>query len=207
MDHRALQAAQALLQGQRADNTRPEQPFRTRASHIQRVCMWAERLLVQGTVAEPAALRLAAAFHDVGYLDGKEQHGASSVKWLMAYARDAGVPVQTAERAAFLVREHSNKDHWLARPDAQADLVLLMEADLLDEEGAMGLALDCMSAGALGLDYAQTYARMQRFEPMRLARNPMVTPLARQFWERKQQVIRMFIEEFAFDLGIDDETT
>lgn len=190
-----------------ADRNTPGQRFRSRAEHIARVAMWLERLMVQGDVETPEALRLAVAFHDVGYARGVEDHAAHSADILREYAACQGLDAALVEQAAFLVAEHSNKARWLGAPDAPRDLVLLMEADLLDEEGAMGLARDCLMAGENGAGgYEDAYDRMRRYEPPRLARYPMVTPLARQFWAEKQQIIRTFLQAFAFDLGVTPAT-
>ncbi len=190
--------------GDRA-HRRPGQMFRTRSSHIARVAMWLERLLAQGLVDDPEPLRLAVTFHDVGYAHSKEEHARYSADILRAYGDANGLPKELLDRAVFLVAEHSNKDDWLPRKDAPRDLILLMEADLLDEEGAMGLVVDCMTAGALGAGYEDALAQMRRYEPKRLAHNPMVTPLARQFWAEKQALLRLFLHAFAFDLGEPDE--
>lgn len=202
MRNEALAYVGQLLRGQREEDKRPGQQFRTRFSHIKRVCMWLDRLLEAETVDNVEALRLAAAFHDVGYLRSEESHGAHSAGYLRAYAWEYGVADAVAERAAFLVTEHSSKQQWMTDPRAPRDLILLMEADLLDEEGAMGIALDCMTAGALGMDYHGAYARMRRFEPSRLQKNPMVTPGARALWAQKQQMIQTFMQAFAYDLGL-----
>ena len=203
MENAHFAYVKAYLEEHGAD--RDESPglrFRSRAGHIRRVAMWAERLMAQRGDADAEALRLAAAFHDVGYARGAENHGLHGAAILLEYARRVGLGAGLAERAAFLVAEHSNKEEWLARADAPYSLVLLMEADLLDEEGAMGLVRDCMSAGEMGAaGYEDAYARMLRFEPARLAANPMRTPLARRLWAEKQHVIAEFMAAFAHDLG------
>lgn len=203
MQKKALQYVRRMLLAHDTDSIRREQPFRSRFDHIQRVCVWAERLLAQGLVAQPDALRLAAAFHDIGYIQGREGHGGHSAQWLMDYAGLEGIDKAVAGHAAFLAAEHSDKQKWLSDTEAPADLILLMEADLLDEEGAMGIALDCMTGGAIGLNYEGVWRRMQTYEPPRLLRNPMVTPLARRFWEEKQALIEAFMRAFAFDLGME----
>lgn len=180
---------------------KPGQLFRSRSSHIARVMMWLERLLVQGGAEHIEALRLAAAFHDVGYAVDPEHHAKESAAILSAYGAERGLASAMLERAVFYVSEHSNKGRWLPDPAAPPDLVFLMEADLLDEEGAMGLAVDLLTAGALGGGYAEAYERMCRYEPRRLAENPMATPLARRFWTDKQALIDSFLQAFAFDLG------
>lgn len=209
MQEEALRYAEAFLVAHGKDRSaNPGMPFRTRSSHIRRVCLWLERLLAQEgeAIENKEALRLAAALHDVGYGEGAENHAAHGAEILLRYAAERGIDAGIASRAAFLVREHSAKEKWLHAADAPLDLILLMEADLLDEEGAMGLALDCMSAGALGLDFEGAFARMEKFEPPRLAKNPMVTQTAKRYWREKQRLIRAFLRAFAFDLGKDGRT-
>lgn len=180
---------------------------RVRSLHIRRVCMWAERLLAQGLVDDPAPLRLAAVFHDVGYAQGRENHGAHSAEILREYAKTHPVEPAVLERAMFLILEHSNKRKWMTNPQAPPDLITLMEADLLDGEGAMGIVIDCMSAAMQGGDTLRdAYDRMLEFEPPRLAENRMVTPLARALWAEKQRIIREFMAAYAYDLGIENET-
>lgn len=181
------------------------QPFRDRASHVERVCRWLERLIVPLGVEDTRAMRLAAALHDIGYIVSRENHGANGAPLVLAYARENGIDDAVAERAAWLVAEHSNKEEWMQNPDIPQDLLLLMEADLLDEEGAMGLVLDCLTTGATGGGYPQAYEQMCLFEPKRLDRNPMITPLARQYWDWKQRIIRDFMAAYAFDIGVADE--
>lgn len=186
-----------------ADRSIPGQRFRSRAAHIARVAMWLERLMVHDGAMDPAVLRLAVAFHDVGYARGSVDHAVHSADILREYGVAEGLDAALVARAAFLVAEHSNKARWLGAPDAPRDLVLLMEADLLDEEGAMGLARDCLMAGENGASgYEDALDRMRRYELIRLAQNPMTTPLARQFWAEKQRIIWEFLTAFAFDLGV-----
>ncbi|MDR0896831.1 MAG: HD domain-containing protein [Oscillospiraceae bacterium] len=202
MEEQALAYVQAYLEKYGRDTNVQEAPYRTRSAHCARVLMWVNRLLQQGGVDDPAALRLAAAFHDVGYAHADEGHAAHSERILRDYAAEQGFAPALAERAAFLVAEHSRKSEWLPNPAAPRDLILLMEADLLDEEGALGLVRDCMNATAFGAtSYLDAYRRMLRFEPRRLERHPMVTPLAQQFWAEKQRLIRAMLEALAFDLG------
>ncbi len=184
---------------------RPGQKFRTRSSHCARVSMWVERLMKGAEVISPEALRMAAAFHDVGYVGGEDDHGKNSAEILLAYGMAHGLNETMIQRAAFLAAEHSNKDRWLKDAAAPLDLILLMEADLLDEEGALGLVLDCLTAGAMGGGYEEALLQMQRYEPKRLSNNPMVTILAHRYWEEKQAILRSFMQAFGFDLGIEKE--
>lgn len=194
-----------LIRAGRDHSYQAGQGHRSRSGHIARVCVWLRRLMAQGGVENEEALRLAAVFHDVGYAHAAEGHAAHGAEVLLRYGREQSLPEDTLSRAVFLVRAHSNKNVWLPDPAAPRDLVLLMEADLLDEEGAMGLVLDCLTAGSQGAEtYEDVYAHMLRYEPARLRSNPMVTPLARRFWADKQRMIRDFMRAYAFDLEMAD---
>lgn len=177
------------------------QQFRTRSGHIKRVVLWTERLLSPSDPTEKEALLLAATFHDVGYVRNPVHHAKHSVDILREYAAQTQLDAAVVERATFLVAEHSNKAHWMGRKSAPRDLIALMEADLLDEEGAMGLVRDILTVGANGGGYEEAHARMMMFEPSRIARNPMVTPLAQKYWEGKQALLRQFIRLYTYDMG------
>ncbi len=181
----------------------PRLSFFLRSGHCERVLMWAERLMTHCPVDDPEAVRLAAAFHDIGYVGGGEGHAGRSAQMLREYGEVRGIDAALLGRAVFLVEHHSDKEEWLGKPGTPADLMLLMEADLLDGEGAMGLVMDAMSAALDGADsFAAAYAHMRRFEERRLTRNPMITPPARLMWAEKQALIRTFLHQLEGDLGV-----
>ena len=93
----------------------------------------------------------------------------------------------------------------MREPDASLEMVLLMEADLLDEEGAMGIVWDCMTMGnAHASSYAKAYYHIlessNKEEP-----NPMVTERAREFWEEKKGIVARFTRLLEDDLMIGSE--
>lgn len=89
--------------------------------------------------------------------------------------------------------------------DIPLELLLLMEADLLDETGALSIVWDCMSEGAQEIQsFEKTYDHIMKFSYKILKSNPMVTELGKKFWKDKQNLIELFSEQLSFDLGIDD---
>ena len=78
-----------------------------------------------------------------------------------------------------------------------------MEADMLDEEGAMALAWDCLTLGATYPDnYEAAYYKIEKFASHILNTNVMRTSNAIKFWERKQKLVVEFMKQLKFDLGI-----
>ena len=99
---------------------------------------------------------------------------------------------------------HSDKS-LIRKPGTELETILLMEADLLDEEGAMGIVWDCMSMGNLhASSYARAYYHIMessnKEEP-----NPMVTERARNIWEEKKGIVSKFAHLLEQDLMIGSE--
>lgn len=184
-------------------------PFRKRSEHTWRVFCWAKRLLAanEGRAAIDAeALLVAALFHDAGYalsLDGK-QHASNSAALFEDYAQQKGLFEGKRERIAHLIRNHSSK-RLLNQPDTPLELVILMEADLLDETGALAILWDCMDEGAkAGQSFEKTYGRIAEFSGKFLHENPMQTAPGKAFWAEKQRLMREFLHQLAVDLALDE---
>jgi uncharacterized protein len=76
-----------------------------------------------------------------------------------------------------------------------------MEADLLDETGALSIVWDCMMEGEAQIQtFEKTYNHIMNYSYKSLKENPMVTDKAKQYWESKQNLVKEFIEQLAFDL-------
>ena len=92
------------------------------------------------------------------------------------------------------------------REKPKAD-VLLLEADMLDERGALGILWDAMAEGAKPL---QTYeGTLERLKMRKLyrrpERNPLVTERGRAFWAEKQRLHMDFVLALERDLGLTDD--
>ena len=103
-----------------------------------------------------------------------------------------------------LIARHSDKS-LLKEPDTELEMILLLEADLLDEEGAMGIVWDCMTMGNLhASSYARAYYHIMessnKEEP-----SPMVTERAKAIWEEKKEIVAKFVKLLEDDLMIGSE--
>ncbi len=180
----------------------PLHPFRSRFQHTIRVLHWCFRLTEGMEKVNKELLYTAAIFHDIGYTDkDNEQHAIRSGKAFHNYAVEHYIEENFRKNVENMIYVHSNKE-LLKNKDTNLELILLLEADLLDEEGAMGIVWDCMTMGnAHASSYAKAYYHIMESSNKKEP-NPMVTARAREFWEKKKQVVSEFTDILEKDLMI-----
>lgn len=181
--------------------------FRKRSEHIWRVFIWAKRLLQEGTYdvkVNSEAVLTAALFHDVGYslsLDGSK-HAENSAALFSKYAVAKGYDAEIKDFTEYLIRNHSNKI-LMNDNSVPLELIILMEADLLDETGALSIVWDCMMEGGQKIQsFEKTYKHIQSYSAKLLDENPMKTALAKAIWSNKQNLIKEFLRQLSYDLAI-----
>lgn len=194
-----------LIQHQGIESPNPLHPFRSRFQHTIRVLHWCIRLSEGMEGIDHEILNTAAIFHDIGYSSRDNEHHASrSVQAFHEYAKAQGMEEGFSRRVERLIACHSDKG-LMKEPGTEMEMILLMEADLLDEEGAMGIVWDCMTMGNLHApSYARAYYHIMessnKEEP-----NPMVTHRAKEIWEEKKGIVAKFVELLEDDLMIGSE--
>ena len=181
----------------------PEQTFRDRFEHTRRVLKWLD-IISEGMDIDRQVLYLAAVFHDIGYEDkDRKQHGIRGASAFRDFAVKEGINSDVIEKVAYMIENHSNK-HLLGT-DIPLELTLLMEADQMDEEGTMRVLWDCLVAGKCGADsYKTAYDRIMKFKNG--MPKSMVTPRAKEIWDRKSRLYNEFLQQLESDLFINDET-
>lgn len=185
-------------------------PFRDRPAHMYRCYRWAERILPCRPDADAEVTLVATLFHDIGVIRStperpKVAHDVLGGEIVLDYLRTHGHPEAFARRVADLVAHHQER-HRIQAEGTPIEHVILMEADMLDERGALGIVWDAMAEGA---QQAQSYeATLERFKQRKLYRcpdrNPMFTQNARAFWAEKQRLHVAFIHALERDLGLSD---
>jgi len=177
-------------------------PFRSRANHTERVLMWVDRLLEGDDRVDKEATRIAAIFHDSGYalFDRKERsHARASAKICARYLRKHGFDADRIRQITYLVAKHSNKK-LLSKPGIPRELVALIEADLLDETGSLGVLRDCLHEGRLECrSYTAAGDYVRRHAGRILDANPLRSRKGRKYWTEKQRVLRAFLEDMRSD--------
>ena len=179
--------------------------FRKRSGHIWRVFKWAQRLIEDCTESiNRDALLLAALFHDIGYSQSLSDHANQSALLFHEYAKDRKIEYSLAEFVEYLIRNHSNKE-ILFSTEIPLELVYLLEADMLDETGALGIIWDAMMIGGrFAKNYVETYDLLSSHSCAKnlLDVNPMRTAKAREIWANKQNLIKEFFIQLEYDLAI-----
>lgn len=117
--------------------------FRNRYEHIKRVFNWCSKLLEDKPNCNKEMVLTAAIFHDIGYCKGKDNHAHFSAMLFIEYAKKHNMDYEFMMHTADIISLHSDKS-LLKEDNIPDELVLLLEADLLDEEGALGIVWDLM---------------------------------------------------------------
>ena len=206
-------------------NAFSQYPFRSRFLHVRRVMKWAKRILSDFPKIDLDALELAIIFHDVGYSlgDNKKhqensrmlfheyrqekcrtcEHNEAENASMQGFAAKIWKDPKRLDLVEYLIENHSRKE-LLGEPDQVPELVLLMEADVLDEEGAMRIAWDCMAEGmGGGSSFQDALFHTRKF--WNPGYDPMVTPKAKQLWAEKQKLVRAYIAQMELDLEMADD--
>ena len=203
---------EAQTEGENGIGTHKMEFGYTRYEHTKRVLGWARRLYdatPDKTGLRYEDLMIATIFHDVGRavsLRNGEDHAKAGAPitrdWLLANGYEA----ERVEYIAGLVSAHSDK--WrMTDPGTDRNLLMLMEADLLDDMGALGIVMDAMIVRARkeDADFYDCYNHFERYTHPMQHDCPVVTPEARRFWDEKTELTDRFVEQFRRDILIGGE--
>lgn len=180
---------------------KPQLYFRNRFEHIKRVYGWAKRILEGVKDCKEEIVLTAAIFHDCGYTNGsKESHSKLGANLFLDYATAHHFETDFTNTIYSMILHHSNKN-LLKEKDTSIEMIVLLEADLLDEEGALGVVFDLLAEGFKCPDsYHSVFNEIMIHSAHILDQNYMVTPVAKEIWESKKKLIQDFIDNLKYDL-------
>lgn len=82
------------------------------------------------------------------------------------------------------------------------ELILLIESDLLDEEGALRMVWYTLDKGIGGTkSYEDVYNHIVMGNNKRLV-NPLVTEKAKYYWDEKQKIVGAFTKQLEDDIKV-----
>ena len=184
----------------------------TRYEHTKRVLGWAKRLYdatPDKTGLRYEDLMIATIFHDVGRAESVRSggdHARAGVPITRNWLLSNGYDPERAEYIAGLVGAHSEK--WRMRdPSVDRNLLMLMEADLLDDMGLLGIVMDTLIVRARKPEatFYDCYNHFERYTHPMQHDCPVVTPEARAFWDEKTELTDRFMEQYRRDILIGGE--
>ena len=176
----------------------------SRYDHTERVYNWAMILAedYKDTI-DMEALQIAVIFHDIGYGLNKEDmdhHAADGAVLCGEYLERIGYPQDKTDFICNLITRHSDKE-CMHSEDTPLELVLLMEADLLDDTGAHGIIMDAwIRATREDVSFEAILEHINKFTRKQMQENPMRTRKAYEIWEDKKELTNRFVESLTVDL-------
>ncbi len=177
--------------------------FRNRFEHTMRVYRWSIRIckLERGRTDIVAA---AALFHDTGkiYGDREKPHAAASAEICASYLEQNGYDSDFTESVISAVANHSSKQK--AAREMPLEDSILIDADLMDEAGALAVLWDSM---ATALEENPTYYRAlerhrQYYEVLREQRAYLKTQSGKKLFEERLSFLLQFIVNLEYELGL-----
>ena len=189
----------ALFENDEERRQKSRHSFRSRFQHTKRVLGWCKRIECD-LDCDKDVLYTSAIFHDIGYCKGQEGHAYQSNLMFREYAKEHSFSETFTETVANIIVRHSDK-RLLNDKNSPNELIILLEADLLDEEGALGLTWDLMARGAKhSISYNEALDEIMNHSGHIIDQDYMVTPTAIKIWNEKKEFVRVFINNLKYDL-------
>ncbi len=194
-----------LIKNKGIRSQKPQLYFRNRFEHIQRVLGWTKRIIQGVEHCDEQIVYTAAIFHDCGYaLNAIEPHAKLGADIFLAYAERMNFPRCFTDTVYEMIASHSDKG-LIKKEGTPIEMVILLEADLIDEEGALGVVFDLLAEGYKGPDsYHAVFNEIMMHSAHILNQNYMVTPIAKQIWDEKKKFIQSFLHDLKFDLFLEE---
>lgn len=175
----------------------PMYPFRSRYEHTLRVYRWAIKLQSK-LGGDLDIIALAALLHDIGW-DDERPHGEVGAELAVEYLDSIGVDPDIIKRVGEIIMLHTDKD---TDRELSLECKIVMDADLLDEVGAIGILWDAMAtAGEDEASYKKAYYRIKNY--LRINK-PKIrrckTDAARAEYAKRMQLIENYIYQLEREL-------
>ena len=183
-----------FVRKQTAENGRPPNyPFRSRFEHTMRVYRWAIKLQSK-LGGDLDIIVLAALLHDIGW-DEVRPHGEVGAEIAVDYLDSLGVDPEKIAKIGEIIMMHSDKD---TEAELSLECRIVLDADLLDEVGAVGILWDAMATAQEDeASYKRAYYRIKNFYRINKPKiKRCKTDAGRVEYNKRMQLI----EEFIFQL-------
>ncbi len=172
-------------------------PFRNSYDHTMRVYRWAIRLQAK-LGGDLDVIVLAALLHDIGRSDDVPASEASA-EVAVEYLDSIGVSPELIVKVGEIIMMNADKD---TEKDLSLECRIVMDADLLDEVGAIEIMRDAMVAATESeASYKRAYYRIKEYYR---TNKPLVrcckTETARTEYMKRMQLIDSFLYQLEKEL-------
>lgn len=176
-----------------------------RFEHTMRVYKWMLVLyeaFPDKKLVDFSSLAISVLFHDIGYCDEihQREHANISAQYCREYLEKISYPEEKIQFICDLISKHSDKK--LLYEEIPKELILLMEADLLDDTGAQSLVMDVWidAVGEQISTFQSILKQMRYITQKKMKNNPMRTEKGKEIWEEKRKLTDIFIESYQNDI-------
>jgi uncharacterized protein len=179
-------------------NGRPDNyPFRSRYDHIMRVYRWAIKLQAREG-GDLEIISLAALFHDIGW-DPERPHWEVSAEMAVEYLAEQDLEEAKIGRIGDIILRHNDKD---TTEDLSLECRIVMDADLLDEVGAMSVLWDSMATACEEeASYKKAYTRIKNYYRINQPKiSRCKTATGRLEYTKRMKCIEDFLNELEREL-------
>ncbi len=175
----------------------PNYTFRSRFEHTMRVYRWAIKLQAK-LGGDLEIIALAALLHDIGW-DGDRPHGEVGAEMAVEYLDSIGFDPEKIGRIGEIIRIHSDKD---TEDELSLECKIVMDADLLDEVGAVSVLWDSMATACEDdASYKKSYYRIKNYyRTNRPKIRRCKTDAARVEYDKRMKLIEEFMYELEREL-------
>lgn len=175
----------------------PKYPFRSRFEHTMRVYRWAIKLQSK-LGGDLDVIALAALLHDIGW-DEDRPHSEVGAELAVEYLDSIGVDPGIIKRVGEIIMIHEDKD---TEAELSLECKIVMDADLLDEVGAVSVLWDAMATcGEDDPTYKKAYYRIKNYYRINKPKiRRCKTDTARTEYTKRMQMLEGYIYQLEKEL-------
>ncbi|MBQ7706329.1 MAG: HD domain-containing protein [Lachnospiraceae bacterium] len=180
------------------ENGRPSNyPFRSRYEHTMRVYRWAIKLQAK-LGGDIDIIALAALLHDVGW-DNERPHEEVGAELAVEFLDSIGVEPDIIKRVGEIIMIHEDKD---TEAELSLECKIVMDADLLDEVGAVSVIWDAMATACKDeASYKKAYYRIKNYYRINKPKiRRCKTDAARAEYTKRMQLLDSYINQLEKEL-------
>ncbi len=180
------------------ENGRPSNyPFRSRYEHTMRVYRWAIKLQAK-LGGDMDIIALAALLHDIGW-DSERPHEEVGAELAVDFLDELGVEPEIIKRVGEIIMIHEDKD---TEAELSLECKIVMDADLLDEVGAVSVIWDSMATACEDEpSYKKAYYRIKNYYRINKPKiRRCKTDAARAEYTKRMQLLESYINQLEKEL-------